>query len=60
MGAAWDLGSQPENYRRSYGVELNFDTVLFYALDLQLNFGYAEGIDEGGEVSYYLRLDAPM
>lgn len=55
-GAAWDTGSDPQEYYRSAGIEVNVDSVLFYYLPIQLSFGYAKGFDKGGDKEYYLRL----
>ena len=57
-GSAWDAGSDPEEYYRSTGIELNVDTVLFYYLPIQLTAGYAKGLDLGGESEWYLQLGA--
>ena len=57
-GSAWDTGSDPEEYYRSTGVELNVDTVLFYYLPVQVVIGYAKGLDLGGEREWYLHLGA--
>ncbi|MDH5178916.1 MAG: hypothetical protein OEZ39_00060 [Gammaproteobacteria bacterium] len=57
-GTTWDTDADPMDYYRSNGVELNLDTVLFYNLQIQMSFGYAKGLDAGGEEQTYLRLGA--
>ena len=58
LGAAWDQTSEPEHHYRSYGLEVNFDTVFIYNAKVQITLGYAQGIDEGGESQSYLRVGA--
>lgn len=58
VGATWDKGSEPEQYYRGSGIEINFDTAFFYFSVAQLSLGYAKGHDEGGEDQVYLRFGA--
>jgi hypothetical protein len=58
MGASWNTTSEPEQYYRGSGIEINVDTSLFYFAVVQLSLGYAQGHDEGGEEQVYLRLGA--
>ena len=55
-GAVWGTGNNPDSYYRSYGIELNIDTVLFYGMPMRFRLGTARGIDEGGENQSYLKL----
>ena len=58
IGTTWEEDNEEKHYYRGYGMEVNVDTVLFYYLPVQLAFGYAKGIDAGGEDKYYIRLGA--
>ena len=58
IGATWDTGSEPEHYYRGYGFEINMDIALLYWGVGTVSFGYAKGIDEGGEDLTYIRAGA--
>ena len=58
IGATWDEGSEPEKYYRGYGFEVNMDVALFYFGVGTVSFGFAKGIDEGGEELVYARAGA--
>ena len=45
-----------EQLRRSVGIEAISDLWLLYNLPLSLELGYADGLDDGGESQFYLRL----
>ena len=55
-GNAWNDDKFPSNYLTSAGLELNFDTFLFYIVNVNIRVGFAQGFDEGGEGRYYLSL----
>ncbi|MFC1637522.1 hypothetical protein ACFL1W_00725, partial [Candidatus Margulisiibacteriota bacterium] len=42
--------------KRSYGAELNFNTLSFWYLPADLTLGYAKGLDAGGEEKYYFTI----
>ena len=46
--------------KRSYGVELNIDTLAFSYAGLNLKFGYVKGIDEDGEAKFYFGLGGAL
>jgi hypothetical protein len=55
VGAAWARGADPD-YHRGYGVELMSEVRLGYLGGAQLRIGIADGHDEGGKTTAYLRL----
>jgi outer membrane protein assembly factor BamA len=59
-GGAWQEGGAPSAYRSGAGLELNFDSALFYSLRFNLRLGYAHGFDAGGEDQVYLRIGVPF
>lgn len=46
--------------KRSYGLELNLDTLLFWYAGLTLKFGYVKGIDEDGEGKFYFTIEGAV
>lgn len=54
-GASWDDDQKKETLS-SAGVEWLLETNIFYNLNLLLRFGYASGLDLGGEDIYYIEL----
>ena len=55
VGAAWARGADPD-YHRGYGVEFMSEVRLGYLGGAQLRIGIADGHDEGGKTTAYLRL----
>ncbi len=56
-GDAWfssRLGDQ--NWRTGIGAELVAEANLFYLLNFSARFGFAHGLDEGGENQFYFKL----
>lgn len=58
IGASWSTGSSPEKYYRGAGVEIGFDTSLFYFGVINITAGYAHGFDADGENQTYVRIGA--
>lgn len=54
-GDAWPRGGSPD-YHRGYGLELMAEIRLGYLFVFDLRLGAANGRDEGGRTSAYLRL----
>lgn len=54
-GAAWARGADAD-YHRGIGVELMTEVRIGYLFGGNLRFGLAEGLDEGGNTTAYLRL----
>ena len=57
-GATWEKDSSPEKHYRGAGLEIGFDTSLFYYIVVNIVAGYAHGLDEGGEDQMYIRIGA--
>ena len=55
LGAAWARGAEPD-YHRGIGIELMTEVRLGYLLGADLRIGLADGLDEGGKTTAYLRL----
>ena len=54
VGAAWARGADPD-YHRGFGIEIMAEVRLGYFLGANLRAGIAEGRDEGGKTTAYLR-----
>jgi hypothetical protein len=54
-GAAWARGADAD-YHRGIGVELMTEVRIGYLFGGNLRVGLAEGLDQGGETTAYLRL----
>ncbi|MBF0470327.1 MAG: PD40 domain-containing protein [Gammaproteobacteria bacterium] len=60
-GATWSLDeASPQQLYSSSGLEIHFDTVLFYSMGLRLTAGFAIPLQEAGENEFYLRLGGPF
>jgi hypothetical protein len=55
VGDAWRRGGEPD-WHRGYGVELMSEVRVGYLLGAQLRLGIADGRDEGGQTTAYLRV----
>ena len=55
IGDAWLRGGEPD-WHRGYGVELISEVRVGYLLGAQLRLGVADGRDEGGKTTAYLRV----
>jgi len=55
VGAAWARGAQAD-YHRGVGIELMAEVRFGYLFGADLRIGLAEGLDEGGKTTGYLRL----
>jgi hypothetical protein len=55
LGAAWARGAEPD-YHRGVGIELMAEVRLGYLFGADLRIGLADGLDEGGKTTAYLRL----
>ena len=55
VGAAWARNAEPD-YHRGIGIELMAEVRLGYLFAADLRVGIAEGLDEGGKTTGYLRL----
>jgi hypothetical protein len=55
VGAAWARGAE-RDYHRGLGVELMTEVRFGYLFGADLRAGLAEGLDEGGKTTAYLRL----
>ena len=55
VGDAWARGGEPD-WHRGYGIELMAEVRLGYLLGGDLRIGIADGRDEGGRTTAYLRL----
>ena len=55
LGAAWARGAQAD-YHRGVGIELMAEVRFGYLFGADLRIGLAEGLDEGGKTTGYLRL----
>jgi hypothetical protein len=55
VGDAWRRGGEPD-WHRGYGVELMSEVRVGYLLGAQVRLGIAEGRDEGGKTTAYLRV----
>jgi len=55
VGAAWARGGEPD-YHRGYGIELMTEVRFGYLGGANLRAGIADGRDEGGKTTAYLRL----
>jgi hypothetical protein len=55
VGDAWRRGAEPD-WHRGYGVELMSEVRVGYLLGAQLRLGIADGRDEGGKTTAYLRV----
>lgn len=54
VGAAWARGAEPD-YHRGVGVELMAEIRFGYLFGTDLRIGLADGLDEGGKTTAYLR-----
>ena len=54
VGDAWARGAEPD-YRRGVGIELMSEVRLGYLLAVDLRLGLANGLDERGRTTAYLR-----
>lgn len=56
-----DFGSISDlKLKRSYGAELNIDTLMFWYAGATLKLGYVKGIDEDGEEKFYFGLGGAL
>jgi hypothetical protein len=55
IGAAWARGADPD-YHRGYGIEIMAEVRFGYFFGGNLRMGLADGRDEGGKTTAYLRL----
>lgn len=55
MGSSW-FDNQQKKSLRSFGAEWLIDLNIFYNFTPQIRFGYAQGLDEGGDEYYYLKV----
>jgi hypothetical protein len=55
VGAAWARGADPD-YHRGYGIELMTEVRIGYQYAGNLRLGIADGRDQGGKTTAYLRL----
>jgi hypothetical protein len=55
VGAAWARNAEPD-YHRGIGIELMAEVRFGYLFGANLRVGLAEGLDEGGKTTGYLRL----
>ena len=55
LGAAWARGAEAD-YHRGVGIELMAEVRFGYLFGADLRIGLAEGLDEGGKTTGYLRL----
>ncbi len=51
---------QEMKLKRSYGAELNIDTLLFWYLEMGLKLGYVRGLDEDGEEKVYFTIGGSL
>ena len=55
MGASW-TDNQEKKMLRSVGAEWIIDVNIFYRFTPQIRLGYAEGLDDGGDKIFYLKV----
>jgi hypothetical protein len=55
VGAAWARDAEPD-YHRGIGIELMAEVRFGYLFGANLRIGLAEGLDEGGKTTGYLRV----
>jgi hypothetical protein len=55
VGSAWTRDAEPD-FHRGAGVELMAELRVGYLFGAQLRLGLAEGLDEGGKTTAYLRI----
>lgn len=55
VGAAWARAAEPD-YHRGVGIELMAELRFGYLFGANLRIGLAEGLDEGGKTTGYLRV----
>jgi hypothetical protein len=55
VGAAWARDAEPD-YHRGIGIEVMAEVRFGYLFSADLRIGLAEGLDEGGKTTGYLRL----
>jgi hypothetical protein len=55
VGAAWAPGAEPD-YHRGFGIEVMGEVRLGYLFPAELRLGLADGRDQGGKTTGYLRI----